>query len=105
MIGSYRHRLSYQISEVSGTRPNGQEIREWHTLFATWAEIKPLNGREVHAAGQTHATLTHRITLRYRPSITPEGRFVTGSRVFNVVSVVDEDERHRTLIVTAVEQT
>jgi len=100
--GSLRKRVSYQ-TYLTSWKANGQENRQWTTAWTSWASVEPLSGREIQAAGHTTATLSHRITLRYRPDVHPQGRFSMGGRTFNIVSVVNEGERNTTLVVNALE--
>jgi head-tail adaptor len=57
-------------------------------------------------AGQVAARLSHTITLRYRAALLPTAQLVLqpSGRVFEVVSVLDTDERHRELTVMALER-
>ena len=67
------------------------------------AQIEPVSGTEAVRAFQLRADVTHILTLRYGCPVTPEHRFVYGSRIFNVVSVLDVEERHRELKVQCIE--
>lgn len=70
-----------------------------------WAHVEPLEGAEQIQAMQTGMQRPHRFTMRYQPGMTGATRIVYGSRIFDVKSVVDSDERHRELIVLADEVT
>lgn len=73
----------------------------------TNANIQPLTGREQFLAQQNEASTTHRLTIRYRPGITPDmfvavqgdfnGDFDFGDKIFGIISVIDKNYRHREL--------
>lgn len=67
----------------------------------TWAKIEPLQGDEQLQAMQTGMVRPHRFTIAYRTGMTGATRIVYGSRVFDVKSVVDTDERHEELVILA----
>ena len=63
-----------------------------------WAEICPLKSVAVAGAGDSDARTTlYRIMIRYRPNITQQSQFVTGSRKFAVQYLYDPDETRRYL--------
>lgn len=94
--GHLRHKV--QIQSRSATKDGfGQESMTWTTALTVWADIQPLSGRELIAAQAQMAETTHTVVIRYRAGITPANRVVYQGRVFNVLSVIDEDMRHRTL--------
>lgn len=51
-------------------------------------------GTEAIQAGQVLANVTHRIRLRYREGITPWMTVTCNGRTFQILSVIDVDERH-----------
>jgi SPP1 family predicted phage head-tail adaptor len=71
-----------------------------------WADIQPLSGREAVIAGRLSAELTHQITVRYQrffddPQQVAQMRVLYKTRVFNIHSALDEDERRVKLILLA----
>ena len=65
----------------------GSKAAEWVTVDYLWAEIAPLRGRELFAAHQVHAEVTHKVTVRQRPDLTSEMRFKYGARAFNIATM------------------
>lgn len=65
------------------------------------ARVEPLEGRELLMAQQTGMQRPHRFTLRYRAGMTGAKTIVYDSRTFDIKSVMDPEERHRDLIITA----
>jgi len=81
----------------------GQQIPTWSLLAECWAAIEPLSGRELWAAKQSQATVTHRITCPYVAGVTPRMQIVSGGRTFTIDSVLDREEAHVELEILATE--
>ncbi len=95
-FGTYRHRLSVQQEHPVADTGGGQGMG-WTTLDTVWASIMPVSGRERWMSGQMTTMVTHRIRMRFDSTITPAMRFVMGDRVFNIRSILNVEERNRTL--------
>jgi SPP1 family predicted phage head-tail adaptor len=95
-IGKLRHRIA--IERVTETRDtDGSVIETWSTYATVQASIEPISGREYFAAQSTQADVTHRIGLRYLSGIIPKMRVKFGSRVFEILSIININERNREL--------
>lgn len=81
----------------------GQTLDTWTDVATVWGEIVPVSGREMIAANAMQESKTHAITIRYIAGITPKMRIKYGTRLFDIQSVLDENERHRTLNLSCVE--
>jgi SPP1 family predicted phage head-tail adaptor len=102
--GRLRHRVTIEAkTEVEG--PYGDPVETWAPEAERWADITPLAMREVLAAGQIDAQLTHRVVLRYYPGLTGEHRLVHDGRVFHIYAVRNVGERDRTTEILATEET
>jgi len=66
----------------------------WADVATIWASIEPLSGREFFAAQQVNAEVTTRIRTRYLAGIKSSMRVVYGSRIFDIQSIIDIEERH-----------
>lgn len=101
-----RHRVALQ-SEVETADTYGGYSRSWQHIAYLWAEIIPLQGlqrdRESTSGGQVQASLTHKITLRYREGVSPAHRLVFDGRIFNIRSVINRSEDHYLLELLAEE--
>lgn len=96
--GKLNRRIAIQGVTSTSDSTTGQVTDAWVTSTTIWAHIDPLNALEVASAGQTEEHITHRVTIRYRADISPQMRFLYGTRVFNVHRILDPDEAHRELI-------
>lgn len=97
-IGPMRKRVAIQTA----TRPRddyGEPIPSWSTDATVWASIEPLNGRELVSAQQQHAETTHRVRMRFQPgtTVTAQKRLLFGSRIFEIISVINHKEKKRML--------
>ena len=102
--GALRHRVSLQ--SVGSTYDSyGDLSNSWSTDATVWASIAPISGREENIASELSEVITHRILVRYRASVTAQGRILFGSRVFQIESVRDWQERTIFLEILAKEVT
>ncbi len=70
----------------------------WSQIANPWAAIEPLSGYERARYEGIEATLSHKITLRFRSGITPHMRLRLDTRIFNIHALRNEDEKDRWLI-------
>lgn len=95
--GRLRHQVTIQqlVAGSPGQQLNGEPDESW-TAYLTdvWASIEPLRGRELFAAQEHHSEITTRIELRYRPGVTAKMRVLHGSTVYNILAVLDPEQRH-----------
>lgn len=97
--GKLRHRVTIQ-SLVAGSpqqTPSGEPDVSWTDVATVWASVEPLRGRELFAAQEHHSRVEVRIRMRYRSGITAAMRVFWDSRYYNIVVVLDAEERHREL--------
>lgn len=91
-IGRLRHRLS--LERASRTADGGGGAAEdWITIAQLWGQIRPTGGDEIVDSDGLSGRISHEITLRYRTGIGPAMRLISGSRRFEIVAVIDIDER------------
>jgi SPP1 family predicted phage head-tail adaptor len=96
LIGDLRHRVTVQ-RPVETQSDEGETIETWESLGTYWAAIKPLRGREFWQAQQAHNEVSHRVHMRANTlEIKPNYRLVFRGRVFNVLYVMDVEERRIT---------
>lgn len=92
-IGALRHRVT--IQQRSTARDSyGQPVDDWPDVATVRAAVEPLNGRELMAAQQINSEITLRVTIRFRPGITSAMRIKYGSRTFDILAPLDQEERH-----------
>lgn len=90
-------RLNRRITlQQRGTpNPMGPSAADWSDVVTTWAEIRPLQGRELVSAQAINAEVTHEVLIRYRANVTSSMRAVYQGRVLDIRAVLDEVTAHR----------
>jgi len=95
--GKLRHRVI--IEQVTSTDDGyGGRSDAWATFATVWASVKPLRGHEYFQAQQMQAKVTHKVKIRYLQGVTHKMRVKYGSRILNIVSVINPDEKSRELV-------
>ena len=73
----------------------------WSTVATVWASVKPISGREKFQAEQMETPIAHKVICRYRSDITTKNRFTYDGRTFNILDVIDLEERKAFLKIMA----
>lgn len=94
--GKLRHRVTLQ-ERSSSTEADGGQVNTWSDVETLRAEVLDLRGREFLAAREAHAEVTVKVRIRYRAGVRPAMRLAFGSRVLDIVHVVDLAGRRRVL--------
>ena len=95
-IGSLRHQVILQAPSESQDTFGEQVITYPSDTLTAWGKIEPLTGRELERAKAMQAESTHKITLRYDGdvAVTPKYRAKFGSRFFDILQLIDMEERN-----------
>jgi len=101
-----RHRLT--VERATETQDAvGSVTKGWGSVATPYGDIKPLRGQERFIAQQTAAEVSHRILMRHdsdTSGITARDRVTLDGRVFELLAVLNVDERDRVLECLAVER-
>lgn len=93
--GQLRHRVT--IQSASESRDGAGEVQlTWSAIDrgTVWASIEPISSTEQTDSSQQQAIATHKVTIRNSGlTVTHAHRLVFGSRTFNILSVLNVDER------------
>ena len=77
---------------------------QWHYKnMPCAANVAPQTGREYEESQKIRAETTYNINVRYFPGITSDMKIMYGVKIFNIVSVLDINERHTNLKIVAAE--
>jgi SPP1 family predicted phage head-tail adaptor len=98
--GRLRH---FAIIERQDTTPDtyGQLENIWTTIADRSVSVEPLNGREYFNASGERSEVTTRIRMRYdseTAQIKPYDRITIGDAVYDIVSVINVQQRNRELV-------
>jgi len=90
--GRLRHRV--ELQSVTRTQDGyGEADESWSTYTTVWAAIEPLRGQERYLAQQVNSDTEIKVVVRYNSSVDSEDRVLIGSRVLEVVGVINPGER------------
>lgn len=100
--GKMRHLITFQRfagEPDSFGDPLLTEDSEWESMATVWAAIDPISGKEFYAAEQSQSEVSHKVRCRYRNGINTAMRIKFGERRFAILSVIDWEERHESLLI------
>lgn len=77
----------------------GQDITSWNRVARLWVDLRQLAGREREAALQVVAEADWRVFTRFVSGLTiaTSDRLYIGDQAYEILAVIDLDNRHRTL--------
>lgn len=91
--GELRHKITIQLNQP--IRNSYGELEDnWINVTTVWASIEVLRGREYFAAQQINEQITAKITIRYITGITTKMRVLFKDRIFDILAVLNHDERN-----------
>ena len=88
-----RHQITIQSPPTALDAMN-QPTGSYTTVATMWASIDPISGREYFAMQAVQSEVTHKITIRYCSLVKPNMQVLFGTRVFQIVSVLNLEERN-----------
>jgi len=100
--GALNRRITLQARSAT-VDTYGQQVVTWTDWTTCWALIEPLEGREAMAARAINAETSHTVTMRYLAGVTASMRVVYGTRIFNVLSVIEPDMARVSLVLACSE--
>lgn len=95
--GRLRHRLDFESPNTAVDSYGEATLEPWTLSTILWGSLEPLSGRELIAAQQAQAETTHRVRVRYEADIVPTMRISYGGRYFQILSIINREERGREL--------
>jgi SPP1 family predicted phage head-tail adaptor len=93
-IASLRERLTLEQPARTPDGGGGAAVA-WETVAELWAAVRPISGDERLAHDQLAGRLTHEVWIRYRPGVAPAMRFRDGTRIYEIVAVLEVQRRSR----------
>jgi SPP1 family predicted phage head-tail adaptor len=92
-IGALDQRLTLE-SPSRASDGGGGAVVTWVEVAEVWAAVRPISGDERLRADQVAGRVTHSVTIRRR-DVTPAMRLRSGSRVLDIVAVLDAPRASR----------
>ena len=71
----------------------GALVDSWVSFASVWAAVWPVSAKEHIAGNVEQMTVTHRVKIRFLPGVKANMRILFSSRVFDIVSIINPDER------------
>lgn len=101
--GQFRYKVTL-MKLVTTQDEIGNIIEEWQPIRTCWAAIKTVKGQEYFSAAAVQAERTYRFIVRYTPNINETMKINYNGRLFDIQSVLNDDEEKRTLTIIATER-
>lgn len=99
-IGSLRQVMTIQ-NEVTTISAEGKRIITWVDAETIWADIQPIGRAEEFQYTTLEVRTTHKIIMRYTPTLTPTSRLLWGTRILTVSRIRNLGEQNIKLEVLA----
>ena len=90
--GELRARVTLQALTTTVDVGPGKTVA-WVTLVAVWAQVTPLNSRELIQAQAMGSSVSYTLRIRYRTDVTAANRVLWAGKTLQVHSVVRVDGR------------
>lgn len=96
--GGLSHRIKIEI-QTGRQNEYGEplNIGDEGNYIEVWASITPIVGKEFFAAEKENSEITHKIRIRYASGIKPSMRVNFNNRIFQIMSVINYQERNSEL--------
>ncbi|MGE7604939.1 phage head closure protein [Peribacillus sp. NPDC097675] len=97
------HRITFQKKTVVVDDLGWQEevIQDFKSV---WCAIKTVQGREYFAAASTQNENTYRFVIRHMDGLHPSMKIKYDARLFEIESILNDDEANRTITIIAKEK-
>jgi SPP1 family predicted phage head-tail adaptor len=95
--GKLRHVVTIKSKTVTQDSYN-QEIITWTEVATVRAAIETPTGNEYLDVESKGASISHKVTIRYYRSLAPTMIVVWGSRTFEIIAVLDDNQNRETLL-------
>lgn len=92
-IGTMRHRVTIQQRPDPQTQNSvGEVTTTWSTVATVWAAVEPQSGTEGLEQDARVAQVSHLVRIRRRTDVTPAMRALEGTRVLEILGVLDANK-------------
>ena len=104
--GQLRHQVILRRDATSTSNTFNETVKTGNDDLGTvWASINSLQGREFENSSITVSELTHIIMIRFIDGLTTNHRVIFDSRIFEIVSIKNIEEREALLRLECKEKT
>ena len=99
--GKFRNKIEIQEFTES-VNDNGYPVEDWTTKCFLWSDIKTVKGSEFITSSTEINADTYRFIIRYTKGLHAKMRVVFDGRAFDIQSVLNDDELHKTQTIIAI---
>lgn len=92
-IGRLRHPIEIEAFTMTQDPNTGAVVEEWAVIGQDWAAIEGVSGREFIASQAGQSETTYRVTLRYRPDLTPKMRLKNTGDSYKIKAILPDNHR------------
>jgi len=92
--GRLRHRITIQKKSEGARNTFNERLPDYSDLATVCARVRPVRGTERFEADASKPQITHMIEMRYGAPANPGYRIIFKDRVFEIIYVIDVEERH-----------
>lgn len=97
---NFKHRITFKEVKLTVDELL-QEIEEEVVFGSYWADIKTVQGKEFHAAGQTALKNTVRFIMRYVPGVNNNMKIEYKGNLYEIEEILNDNMANRTLTIIA----
>lgn len=101
-LGNLTHQVIVEVL-TGRTIEGGEVVEEYVAAFPHNVSLEPLTHSERIRGAAVANDTTHRVTCHYHAAINSRCRFRYGSRIFDIVSIINKGERNREFDITVKE--
>jgi len=94
--GDLRHYITIQQAQISYNSIS-EPVQTWTTWANVWAAVEPASGKNYYSARQLNAEVDGVCRIRYRSGLLPTMRILFGTRVLQIISIVNPKESNEEL--------
>lgn len=95
-VGKLRHKISIE-ERTDSLDGRGESVEIWSKYLSAKAGIYSIDGDETEKMHQENNSVTHRVIMRYRAGVTAKMRVNFNGRLFDIESVINVNERNKSL--------
>ena len=81
----------------------GEEVKAWSKILDIYCDIKPIRSQERMVAQGLYTEATHTLYTRFIADIKPKDRILVKNRVFDIIGIINQQERDKALTITCKE--
>ena len=98
--GELTHLIVLQVKSITSDAELNSVIA-WNDWRKIWCKPLPKSGREYYKLATVNSEITEAFKIRYIAGVNPHQRIKFRGKLLEMIEVVNEEERNKTLILTA----